>query len=228
MNQANPTLAQRRRNQLAVILLTIGLLALTLAVALLRYFTGATGGASQPSNQAAQFAGPVFPAHLRAAGFSLTDANGQRATLSQYRGQVVVLTFIYSHCRDTCPLMTTEIRGALDQLPDQGRNAPVLAISVDPFHDTPASARAFLAREHMTGRMRYLLGRPGQLRPIWKRYAIQPEFDQSGRQFSEGHSAYVMLIDRRGFLRVGFPAGQLVPEDLAHDLKLLLDRRKAN
>jgi len=34
-----------------------------------------------------------------------------------------------------------------------------------------------------------------------------------------------MLIDRRGFLRVGFPANQLVPEDLVHDLKLLLDKR---
>ncbi len=228
MTHENPALAVRRRNQLVVIVLVIGFAALTLAVALLRHFTGATGGTIQPPNQAAQFAGPVFPAHLRAAPFSLTDENGQRATLLQYRGQVVVLTFIYSHCRDTCPLMTTEIRGALDQLPDHGRNVPVLAISVDPFHDTPASAGAFLAREHVAGRMRYLLGRPGQLRPIWKRYAIQPEFDQSGRQFSEGHSAYVMLIDRRGFLRVGFPAGQLVPEDLAHDLTLLLDRRKAN
>lgn len=228
MNHENPAVAQRRRSQLVVIVLTIGFLALALAVAVLGHFTGTTGGASQQSNQAAQFAGPVFPAHLRAAPFSLNDENGRRATLSQYRGQVIVLTFIYSHCRDTCPLMTTEIRGALDQLPDQGRNVPVLAISVDPFHDTPASARAFLARDHMVGRMRYLLGGPGQLRPIWKRYAIQPEFDQSGRQFSEGHSAYVMLIDRRGFLRVGFPAGQLVPEDLAHDLKLLLDRRTGN
>ncbi len=228
MNQDNPALAQRRRTQLAVILLTIGFLALILAVGLLRHFIGTRGGASQPSDQAAQFAGPVFPAHLRAGYFSLTDQDGRWATLSQYRGRVVVLTFIYSHCRDTCPLMTTEIRGALAQLPDQGRQVPVLAISVDPFHDTPASARAFLAREHMTGRMRYLLGRPGQLRAIWKRYAIQPEFGPSGRQYGEGHSAYVMLIDRRGFLRVGFPAGQLVPEDLAHDLKLLLDRRTAN
>src|SRR5207302_8680241 len=109
-----------------------------------------------------------------------------------------------------------------DELPAAVRRVPVLAISVDPAHDTRASAQAFIARERMTGRMRFLLGPYRQLRGIWKRYGIQPEFDQSGREYRYGHSAYVMLIDRRGYLRVGFPAGGLVPEDVAHDLRLLL------
>lgn len=174
---------------------------------------------------APQFAGPTFPPHLRAAQFALTDQNGRRITLTDYRGRVMVLSFMYSGCRDTCPLMATEIRGALDELPDAGRAVPVLAISVDPAHDTPGSARIFLAREHLTGRMQFLLGTRRELQPVWKRYAVQSEFDQSGRRYRYGHSAYVMLIDRRGFLRVGFPAGALVPEDLAHDLKLLLAQR---
>lgn len=227
MTEPEPVHVQPRRRQLALIAVATGMLAVILAVTLLVRSAGTSGSSSRPSNPTSQFAGPVFPADLRAAPFGLTDQDGRRATLSQYRGRVVVLTFIYSHCRDTCPLIVTEIRGALDQLPDQGRNIPVLGISVDPFHDTRASARAFLAREHMTGRMRYLVGRLGQLRPIWKRYAIQPEFDRFGREYSEGHSAFVMLVDRRGFLRVGFPAGDLVPEDLAHDLKRLLARPTA-
>jgi protein SCO1 len=228
MTEPEPVHVQPRRRQLALIAVATGLLAVILAVILLVRSAGTSDGPSRPSNPTSQFAGPVFPAGLRAAPFALTDQDGRRATLSQYRGRVVVLTFIYSHCRDTCPLMVTEVRGALDQLPDQGRNIPVLGISVDPFHDTRASARAFLAREQMTGRIRYLVGRLGQLRPIWRRYAIQPEFDRFGREYSEGHSAFVMLVDRRGFLRVGFPAGNLVPEDLAHDLRLLLDRPTGN
>ena len=163
----------------------------------------------------AQFAGPLMPPGLRAASFSLRDQAGRRATLSQYRGRVLIISFMYSHCRDACPLMATEIRGALDELPDAGREVPVLAISVDPAHDTRASAAAFLAREQMTGRMRFLLGSRHQLEPVWKHYAIQP---------GEQHSAYVFLVDRNGLLRVGDPASQLVPEDLAHDLRLLLGR----
>jgi len=144
MNEDNPALAQRRRNRAVIIALTIVLLALIAAMSLLAHAIRTSRGASQPSDQASQFAGPVFAAGLRAAPFSLTDQDGRRATLSQYRGRVIVLTFIYSHCHDTCPLMTTETRGALDELPNQGRNIPVLAISVDPFHDTRASARSSL------------------------------------------------------------------------------------
>jgi protein SCO1 len=107
----------------------------------------------------------VFAANLHAGSFSLTDQDGRPVTLSQYRGQVVVLSFMYSRCRDACPVMATEIRGALAELPHRVR-VPVLAISVDPAHDTPVSARAFLAREDMSRRMRFLLGKPGQLRAV--------------------------------------------------------------
>jgi len=202
----------------------LGALAIGVGLLALGYFILTAGRTSQPTPSSAQFAGPVFPPDLRAATFSLTDQNARQVKLAQFRGRVVVLTFMYSRSRDTSPLMATQIRGALDELPDGGRSEPVLAISLDPAHDTRASARAFLAREQMTGRMRFLSAPLGQLRPIWRRYAIQPAFDSSGRRHFGGASAYVMLIDRKGFLRVGFPAAQLVPEDLAHDVELLLDR----
>jgi protein SCO1 len=205
----------------------LGLLALSVGVGvgLLGRFFLTAGGSSRQPNPASQFAGPVFPAHLRAGSFSLIDQNGNWVTLADYRGRVVVISFMDSRAGGTSSLMATEIRGALDELPDDGRSVPVLAISVDPAHDTRASARAFLAREQMTGRMLFLLGRFAQLRPLWRGYAIRPEVDPSGRRYRYGYSGFVMLIDARGFLRVGFPAAQLVPEDLVHDLRLLLTGR---
>lgn len=203
-------------------------IALAIGIGLLGHFVLTSGGASRPSSAATQFAGPVFPAHLRPAPFALTDQDGRHVTLAQERGRAIVLSFIDSHPGGVSAVIATEIRGALDELPDGGRSVPVLAVTVDPAHDSAASARAFLAREQMTGRMLFLLGPYAQLRPLWRRYAIQPEFDQSGRRYPYGYSGYVMLIDRDGFLRVGFPADQLVPEDLAHDLRLLLDQRTAN
>ena len=53
----------------------------------------------------------------------------------------MVVTFIYSHCQDTCPGRCRQIRGALD---DVGRDVPVLGVSVDPANDTPASAKRFV------------------------------------------------------------------------------------
>ena len=137
---------------------------------------------------------------------------------ADYRGQVVVLTFMYSTCQDTCPVTATTIRGALDDL---GHDVPALAVSVDPAHDTPDTAEAFLVKRGLSaGRMRFLLGTRAQLQPIWKDYGIQPQ----GKGFE--HSAYVLLIDKRGRQRISFPVEQLVDRDLAHDIRKL-ERERA-
>ena len=128
------------------------------------------------------------------------------------RGQPVVVTFLYSHCQDTCPITAQTIRGALDDL---GHDVPALAISVDPPNDTPASARKFLAEQRANGRIRFVLGSRAQLRPIWNGYGITPQ------RVTREHIAHITLVDARGRPRVGYPIDQATPERLAHDLRLL-------
>jgi protein SCO1/2 len=132
--------------------------------------------------------------------------------MAGYRGRTVVMTFVYSHCRDTCPAQVQAIRGALDRL---GRDVPVLAVSVDPANDTGDSARRFLLQQHVAGRVRFVLGTRAQLEPVWRGYGIAPQ--QRGLE----HSAYVVVVDDEGRQRVGFPAAQLTPEGLEHDLRRL-------
>jgi protein SCO1 len=161
--------------------------------------------------------GPGFDGALRPPGippisFALKDQDGKTATLAQYRGQPVILTFMYSTCRDTCPLTAQQIKGALDQV---GRDVPTLAISVDPANDTQLNARRFVNRQGLTKRMRFLLGTRAQLAPIWTAYGIQPQ----GKAFD--HSAYVVLVDAKGIQRIGWPVEKITPEGLAHDLRLL-------
>jgi len=151
---------------------------------------------------------PVAPA----ADFTLRDQDGRRASVAALRGAPVVVSFMYTTCRDDCPTMTQQIRGALDDL---GRDVPVVAVSVDPANDTPARARAFIARQQMTGRMRFLLGDAAQLQRVWRAFGIQPQ--ERGRE----HSASVVLLDAGGVARVAFPVDQLTPEALAHDLRVL-------
>jgi protein SCO1 len=157
-----------------------------------------------------QYAGALRPPGARAPQFRLRDQDGRTVSMGDYRGRAVVVTFVYSHCRDTCPAQVQAIRGALDRL---GHDVPVLAVSVDPAHDTPDSARRFLLQQHVTGRVRFLLGTHAQLQPVWRGYGIAPQ-----RRGLE-HSAYVVLVDRHSRQRVGFPGSQLTPEDLEHDLR---------
>jgi protein SCO1 len=165
-----------------------------------------------PPLGAGGFAGGLRPA-IPPGDFTLRDQDGRKVSLRGYRGHVVVLTFMYSTCQDTCPVTATTIRGALDDL---GHDVPALAVSVDPAHDTPDSAEAFLVKRGLSaGRMRFLLGTRAQLAPIWREYGIRPE----GKGFE--HSAYVLLIDKRGRQRISFPVEQLVDRDLAHDIRKL-------
>ena len=133
-------------------------------------------------------------------------------SMADYRGRTVVMTFVYSTCEDTCPAQVQSIRGALDKL---GRDVPVLAVSVDPRNDTRERARQFLLEQHVTGRVRFVLGSEAQLAPVWKGYGIAP---QRGKL---DHSAYVVLVDGSGRQRIGFPHSQLTPDGLAADLKRL-------
>jgi protein SCO1 len=158
------------------------------------------------------FHGGIRPPDARAADFALRDQDGATATMRPYRGDDVVVTFLYSTCEDTCPLTAQQIRGALDEL---GRDVPVLAVSVDPPGDTPFHVRRFLVRERMNGRMRFLTGARAQLEPVWKAYGIQPQGD------GFEHTASTVVVDGRGDQRVGYLTDQLTADGLAHDLRAL-------
>lgn len=167
----------------------------------------------EPQERADGFQGAVAP-DIPPREFRLADQDGRPATLAQYRGRPLVLTFLYSTCEDTCPVIASQIRGALDELGDAA--PPALAISVDPANDTRLTAKRFLTEQRLSGaRMRFLLGSRAQLAPVWKAYGIRPQ----GEGFE--HSAYVLLIDHRGRQRVSWPHDKLTPEALENDLRLL-------
>ena len=195
------------RARLAVLLVATFAMVAAFAATLLR-----ADAPPPPASGAASWAGALRPPGIPPADFRLRDQDGRLATLADARGQVAVVTFLYTTCEDTCPLIGQQIRGALDRL---GHDVPVFAVAVDPPNDTPARARRFLARERLSGRVRFLVGPEPELQRQWRAYGIQPQDD--GKE----HSAHVVLLDREGVQRIGFPASKLTPEALAQDLRAL-------
>ncbi len=159
-----------------------------------------------------RFEGATLPAGLKAPELGLRDEEGEVVRMSELRGEPAVVTFLYSNCDDSCPAQAQQVKGALNEL---GRDVPALAISVDPANDTPQSARAFLSEQRMTGRMRFVLGSRPELRRAWDGYGVQPQLDDLD------HTARIVLVDGDGVQRVGYPLGEVTPERLAHDLRLL-------
>jgi protein SCO1 len=194
-------------------------LTLALAVALAGCGSGASSstGSTAASAPGSGFEGAGLPASVATARFALRDQSGSHVSLSSYRGQVVVVAFLYSTCGSPCVVIAQQIRGALDEL---GRPVPVLVISADPAADTPANVERFLRGVSLSGRVRWLSGSRAQLRAVWHAFRVLPA---SASHAAFARSASVFLIDRRGMERVVYQLEQLTPEALSHDLRELLE-----
>jgi len=200
--------------RLVAILSVLGVVALAAIVVGVIGLSRTRTSTAEPAVHAptSKFDGALLPPGIRAPNFGLRDQDGRRVTMAEYRGKPVVVAFLYSHCKTECPVQAQQIKGALDDL---GHDVPALAVSVDPPGDTPASVKRFNREQGVSGRLRWVLGGPDQLRRLWKGFAVVPQTPE------QEHLARIVLIDRHGLQRVGFPAQQTTPERLAHDLRAL-------
>ena len=163
------------------------------------------------------YEGATRPPGIPPTRFALRDQDGATVTAASLRGRPTVVSFLYTRCRDTCPLVADQVRGALDDLGDGA--AHYVAVSVDPGGDTAAGARTFLLRHGLTGRARFLLGTRAQLAPVWRQFGIAPQRVMNARR--DDHTPSTVILDARGVQRVGFMADKLTPEGLAHDVRAL-------
>ncbi len=95
--------------------------------------------------------------------FTMTNQDGKTFKLSDLRGKVVVLTFIYTRCPmpEFCPLMDRKFSGLaqhLDAFPNRAKDIRLISLSFDPEHDTPD-----VLRKHAKIR--------GAVPPLWT-YAV--------------------------------------------------------
>jgi protein SCO1 len=169
-------------------------------------------GGDQVASAGTRFEGAVMPDGLRAPDFELTNQDGERVSMRDFRGQPVIVTFLYTTCEDTCPVQAQTVRGALDEL---GEDVPAIAVAVDPPRDTPERARAFLSEQRALGRLDFVLGSRAELRKVWDGFYVRPQ------SVTQEHQARFTLVDERGFQRVGYPGYEATPERIAHDIRLL-------
>jgi protein SCO1 len=159
-----------------------------------------------------RFEGAIMPKGLEAPAFELANQDGDTVSMRDFRGEPVIVTFLYTTCEDTCPLQAQTVRGALDEL---GEDVPAIAVAVDPPRDTPERARAFLSEQRALGRLDFVLGSRAELKRVWDGFYVRPQ------SVTQEHNARFTLVDKKGFQRVGYPGFEATPERIAHDIRLL-------
>lgn len=160
----------------------------------------------------------------------LTCADGATRKVSDYRGRLLLITFIFTRCPlpDFCPRMDahfTQVQASIKRQPRLRDAVRLLSISFDPDYDTPEVLRAHAARV-------------GAEPALWQ-YATAPRaaVDAFGahfgltvqRQGTDGsnitHNLRTVLVGRDGALAKTYNGSQWSPSEVVADLEELVRRQ---
>ena len=169
---------------------------------LLRDLRGSTGATAVPALPS--FHGQaVWKAGERPApGFSLRDQSGALVSLASLRGRPVLLTFLDSQCKASCPIEGRQLGSIMRRLPVSRRPALVV-VSVDRTGDTPSGIRRALAKWGLRGSWTtHWLNAPTRagLAAVWHAYGVTVEPASNDIV----HSLALYLIDPRGDERTAY------------------------
>ena len=162
----------------------------------------ASSDASRDNSSSAVYGGTELDGP--APDFRLVDHRGDTVTLSNFRGKVVVLTFMDTRCDETCPLTAFELRTAYKSVSNIKEEVVFLGVNVNRNFNQPEDAAAFTAQHSLEEipTWHFLTGDPEQLEPVWEAYSIEvrpPEEPEEEEDFE--HTPGVYIIDPDGHLR---------------------------
>jgi protein SCO1/2 len=137
------------------------------------------------------------------------------------RGKVVAVTFIYTSCTDTCPVLTALMALVQDKLgQDFGEKIAFVSITVDPERDTPEVLKQYADTfgADLKG-WAFLTGDPAAIRYIIRRYGV---FAAKNAKGEVDHTFLTSIVDRNSMLRVQYLGVRFDPDEFRRDLLSLV------
>jgi len=162
------------------------------------------------------FVGQAMPSQA-APSFTLHDDTGHAVRFASTRGHYVIVTFLYTHCPDVCPIIAGNLNRTLQTATAKAAGLQVVAISVDPTRDTPAAVRSYVKVRQLLPTFHYLIGTRAQLAPVWRAFHIAAV---PGAKGTVTHEAFEILVDPKGQERLIYDK-DVRPADIVQDLKTL-------
>ncbi len=152
---------------------------------------------------------------------SLTDPDGQRRTLADFKGKVTVVFFGFTQCPDVCPTTMAELAQVKASLGKDGDRVQGVFVTVDPERDTAAALKTYMGAFDPS--FVALRGSPEEIAATVKEfkafYAKVP--GKTEGSYSVDHTAGSYVFDAQGKVRLFIRYGSGA-QPLADDLKALL------
>lgn len=172
--------------------------------------------------QAARVSLPLLGA---APAFELTTQDGERLSLQQQRGKVVVVSFIFTACVDRCPLLTEKLRAVHARLTTGNRqHVRFLSITIDPERDRPEVLERY-AHDHRVDLpgWSFLTGTASEIRMVARSYGVAYGPASSA---PANHVLLTSLVDGKGDLRVQYLGERFDPAEMVRDIQALIRERQ--
>jgi protein SCO1 len=156
---------------------------------------------------------------------ALQDQTGAPRRLSEWRGRVLAVTFVYTRCPlpDFCPLMDRHFGALQKAIKEDARlrdRAHLVSISFDPAHDTPEAIRAHAAARGADPAVwSYLTGTPDAIEHLTSRFGVSTiqETDAAG---TITHNLRTAIVDPEGRLVKVYTGNDWSPDALLNDLRV--------
>lgn len=153
--------------------------------------------------------------------FKLTDHNGVKRTMADFRGKVVAIFFGYTHCPDVCPTTLVEMKSAMAALGNDSERLQVLFITADPKRDTPELLKQYVPSFHPS--FLGLYGDEAATAKVAKDFKIVARISpgKTAESYTVDHTTGMLVFDPQGKLRLFVNYG-LTGDKIAADIKKLL------
>ena len=172
-----------------------------------------------------------LPVLYEAPGFTLTDQDGLEVELSDFRGKVVVMDFIYTRCPDICGELNYKLQGVWHQLEAELRqDFDLISVSFD-LYDTHEVLKQY-DKFYDVPRWQFLTGTEKQIHQVTNDYGVFYEMKMAGAEQAHesshavefDHSIVIVLIDRDGMVRKTYADPYFLEKDMIRELEYLLNQ----
>jgi cytochrome oxidase Cu insertion factor (SCO1/SenC/PrrC family) len=159
---------------------------------------GHTPAGARTATAQAQYLPPVNQLSGPAPDFSLRDQAGSQVSLSAFRGQLVLVTFMDPQCQTLCPIMAQQLATVEAQLPANVK--PTLLVVSAAADRSAADVATFTS--HFTWRpgWHWLLGNSAELQAVWATWSVAV----GGTDLN--HDEVVFVVDPQGRIVAGYHA----------------------
>lgn len=149
--------------------------------------------------------------------FSLTDQNSKKVALSDFKGKVVLVTFLYTQCPypEKCPMLAQKLgktRDLLDQVESAKGQFQVVSITLDPKRDTPEALKKYAqGQDEDATNWTFMTGKASEVNKVASLFGVI-YYTEKG---VIDHNMRTAVIDRKGKLSKLFTGNDWKPGEVA-------------